>query len=539
MKIINKDTKKALMIAIIIGTLGGLTAIGMFSLSGLMLSRSAFKVPLYTLMVLVATIKLFGVLRAFARYFERLVSHEATFTMLKDIRVETFERLVSDFVNLHAKWQLSTLLERTVNDIEKLQNILLRVIYPPVVALLTTIIVCIIYAFYSIAAVLVIIAAMGIILGVLPFIFSRYMARLTTESEAARSAFMKRLADYQLGREDIDVFDQTGRYLTLLEENQLHYERSVVKEKRAVVFYDFLLNSMSMLAIWGVLYVMAGNTNTMMYASVVMVTITLFELAIPMTNFPFYHQETKRALMNVSSLAEHEPHAGLVPTELLPLELDHLSFTYAGQQRPTLKDISLKVTAGQKVGIIGSSGSGKTTLLHLLAGLYESDMTAASVPLSQLDREAYFKQLNVMQQHNHFFQGTVQENLFSADQDKVNTYLKMLNLSFTADSELNEFGAQLSGGERRRLHFIRMLLRESRLWLLDEPFNGVDVLNRSIMLNKLLTLDATVILISHDVNVLKDFDIIYVMEEGRLTAKGSYHQLHSTGRFKTAEQHML
>ncbi|TDM12218.1 amino acid ABC transporter ATP-binding/permease protein [Macrococcus lamae] len=525
MRIINKETRRALTIAIIIGTIGGLTAIGMFSLSGLMLSRSAFKVPLYTLTILVATIKLFGVLRAFARYFERLISHEATFTMLKDIRVETFDRLISDFVNLHSKWQLSTLLERTVNDIEKLQNILLRVIYPPVVAMLTTVVVCVIYSFYSVESVVVIIIAMTIILGILPFIFSSFMARLTKLTQHTRSAFMKRLTDYQLGREDINVFDQRGHYVKMLNQSQEHYEASLMKEKRMNITYDFLLNLISMLAIWGVLYVVADSSNVIMYASIVMVTITLFELAIPMTNFPFYHQETKQALAHIESLSAGSDQQGDVLTQIFPVELNDVRFTYNDQQRPTLNNITMRIIQGQKIGIIGGSGSGKTTLLHLIAGLYESEQTVAGKSMSSIDREAYFKQLNVMQQHNHFFQGTIQENLFSDDRAEIESYLNHFNLPFHADTEINEFGAQLSGGERRRLHFIRLLMRRSPLWLLDEPFNGVDVHNRNLMLSTLLHLDAAVILISHEVELLKDFDIIYVIHEGRLTAAGSYDEV--------------
>lgn len=148
-KWIDKQTYRSLSLAILIGVIGGLTAIGMFSLSGLMLSKSAYGVPLYSLMILVASIKLLGVVRAVARYFERPISHDATFRMLKEVRVSAFDQLMLDFVNLHQKWRLSELLQRTVNDIEKLQNVLLRVIYPPVVVLLTALNVCVIYAFMT------------------------------------------------------------------------------------------------------------------------------------------------------------------------------------------------------------------------------------------------------------------------------------------------------------------------------------------------------------------------------------------------------
>lgn len=518
---IDKKTYWALIIAILIGTLGGLTAIGMFSLSGLMLSKSAFGAPLYSLMILVVSIKLLGVIRAIARYYERLISHDATFRMLKEVRVNAFDQLMLDFVNLPSKWRLSDLLQRTVNDIEKLQNVLLRVIYPPVVVLLTALAVCLIYTVYDVRAVLVIAGAMLIILFVLPVVTSRVLSRLTRITRENQKQFMDRLSDYTMGREDLAVFDDQHHYETLLLNAQLDYEKSMLRQKQLIAFYDWLLNLFSMLAIWGVLYVMLDGT-VLMYASIVMVTITLFEMAIPMTNFPFYYQETKRAAEQLLSF--DVPEHGKKVMTILPLELQHLSFTYPGQQRPVLKDIDLTIQEGDKIAIVGNSGSGKSTLLHLLTGLYPSDIKVSGQPMTELDRESYFSDLNIMQQYNHFFLGTVQENLFSEDREKIRFYLNEFNLPFEPDSMISEFGNNLSGGERQRLHFIRMLLRKKSLWLLDEPFNGVDVINREKMLKYMLE-QRTSVLISHELEILRDFDMIYMMEDGNLVEAGNFSSL--------------
>lgn len=126
MRWMNEWVNRSIVLSIIIGLLGALTSIGMFSLSGLMLSKSVLNVPLYTLIVLVATIKLFGVVRAICKYFERLISHEATFEMLKNIRVSTVRTLLENFEHIQSDYKLSDVLNRTVNNIEKLQNKLLR-----------------------------------------------------------------------------------------------------------------------------------------------------------------------------------------------------------------------------------------------------------------------------------------------------------------------------------------------------------------------------------------------------------------------------
>ena len=94
---------KDLLLAIVVGVCGSLVALAMFFLSGYMVTQSALGAPLYALMILVVTVKLFGFLRAITRYVERLISHKATFTMLRDIRVQFFGKLVNVIPNVYRK----------------------------------------------------------------------------------------------------------------------------------------------------------------------------------------------------------------------------------------------------------------------------------------------------------------------------------------------------------------------------------------------------------------------------------------------------
>ncbi len=97
-------------------------------------------------MILVVTVKLFGFLRAITRYVERLISHKATFTMLRDIRVQFFGKLVNVIPNVYRKLSSSDLISRMISRVEALQNIYLRVYYPPVVIGLTALVTVIVLA---------------------------------------------------------------------------------------------------------------------------------------------------------------------------------------------------------------------------------------------------------------------------------------------------------------------------------------------------------------------------------------------------------
>lgn len=102
----------------------------MFFLSGYMVTQSALGMPIYALMILVVSVKLFGFLRAITRYVERLLSHRTTFTMLRNIRVQFVKQLFPRVPNIYRKFRSSDLISRMVNKVESLQNIYLRVYYP-------------------------------------------------------------------------------------------------------------------------------------------------------------------------------------------------------------------------------------------------------------------------------------------------------------------------------------------------------------------------------------------------------------------------
>ncbi|QTQ08721.1 ATP-binding cassette domain-containing protein [Macrococcoides canis] len=524
MRWMNEWVNRSIVLSIIIGLLGALTSIGMFSLSGLMLSKSVLNVPLYTLIVLVATIKLFGVVRAICKYFERLISHEATFEMLKNIRVSTVRTLLENFEHIQSDYKLSDVLNRTVNNIEKLQNKLLRVIYPPIIALLTTLTVILIYIQYSMYAVIVIAITMMIMIIVLPNIFAKQLEVVVQNKYEATARYENKLMDYQLHRETIQIFDEHHRFEQQLNQLQEQMEASIAKENKVITMYDFLLNAIAMTAIFLTLTAMLADPSLtrMMYLSLVMVTITLFEMSIPMVHYPYHKAESKRAEDEISQLDYVK--VKKINTAFESLRLNNVSVKKKGL---ILDGIDLEVTKGQRIGIAGRSGSGKTTLAHTILGLNQLDGTyrlndePIALPVDMLSM------WNIATQDNHFIEGTIAENMFiSVSDEKLEELLLHFNLPFKAQSAVEAFGENLSGGEKKRLHFIRMILRNKPLWLLDEPFNGVDNENIEIMMSYLKRNKITLILISHDTELLQEMDEIIVMDAGKIVERGTFQQLY-------------
>lgn len=123
--------RRDMLLSILTGFIAGIAAVSLFSASGLLISRAALTPPIYTLMVIVAIVKLLGVTAAISRYGERYFSHRATFTMLSNIRLRVYEKLEPVASRVLSKIQSGDLMSRIVGDVESLQHVLLRVIYPP------------------------------------------------------------------------------------------------------------------------------------------------------------------------------------------------------------------------------------------------------------------------------------------------------------------------------------------------------------------------------------------------------------------------
>lgn len=522
---LDKATLRKTLYAVIIGIIGAMTAIMMFNFSGIMLSRAAVGASLQSLMLLIVCIKLFGVIRAISKYYERMISHEATFNLLKTLRVNTIRTLLNQLIYLNNKTNIPTLLNRVVTDIEQLQNVLLRVIYPPVIAILTSILTAIIFYQYNIIGVSVMVVAMLLMVVGLPIMFSRWIQRLSNKKNQAYERYRTALYDYRLHIDTVHMFDNNKQFENRVRQLMKTYEQRVYKENRLLSLYESMLDCISMCAIFIGLYWMVtdSNLNELILLSMMMIMITLFEMVMPMVHFPFHHSSSQQSIQNLNQLSTNIPIEEYTSVE--SIQLKSISLT---KENPILKNINLEINVNEKkrIGIIGESGAGKSSLIEVILGLHDIN---GQYILNQCETKTpihLLEAMNVMQQENHFIEGTVSENMFQPVSNEVlDLWLKQLNLPFNHATHIESFGENLSGGEKKRLHFIRLLLRKRPLWLLDEPFEGVDQQNKQIM-QRLLQENANMhILISHDLSDVVDYDQIYVIQDGEMIESGSFNEL--------------
>ncbi|MGB7439476.1 MAG: ABC transporter ATP-binding protein [Coleofasciculaceae cyanobacterium] len=222
------------------------------------------------------------------------------------------------------------------------------------------------------------------------------------------------------------------------------------------------------------------------------------------------------------------------------IELKNITFAYRDRQ-PIIKNLSLKIPAGQTIAIVGSTGSGKSTLVKLLLRLYEvheGTITLDSIEIDKLRLEDLRRAIGLVSQDIFLFHGTVQENIaygsFNASLKQIVAAAKMAE----ADSFINQLpqgyetivgerGQKLSGGQQQRLAIARAILKDPPILILDEATSAVDNETEAAIQRSLekITANRTTIAIAHRLSTVRNADCIYVMEQGKLVEQGRHEQL--------------
>lgn len=214
----------------------------------------------------------------------------------------------------------------------------------------------------------------------------------------------------------------------------------------------------------------------------------------------------------------------------------NVSFSYPGQTRDTLSDVSFEIKAGEKVAILGPIGSGKSTISRLLLGLYQpraGSVMLDGVDIRQIDPGDLRRNIGSVLQDIWLFSGTIRENIASGtirpqDQDLIDAGQVAGVEDFIADhpggydQPLAERGEGLSGGQRQAIALARALIGRPPVLLLDEPTSAMDVKTEAEVIKRLhsATKRDTMIIVTHRTSLLALVDRIIVIENGQVAADG-------------------
>lgn len=271
----------------------------------------------------------------------------------------------------------------------------------------------------------------------------------------------------------------------------------------------------------------------------------------PINQFPTFLAGRKAAAALVEKLAQITEENAAVSGESIEPKLeraiafDHVSFGYEAGS-PVLKDITVSFEAGKKYAIVGGSGSGKTTLLNLLMGGcrgYGGSLTIDGKEVSGIDPDSLYDVMSLIGQNVFLFDDTIRQNITMfrdfPDEDVESAVRRSGLFRVIADKgesyRCGENGAGLSGGERQRVSIARCLLRKTPVLMLDEATAALDNQTAFEVTDAILKLDGlTRIVVTHrlESSLLKRYDGIIVLRDGKIAEQGTFDQLmHQTGYF--------
>jgi len=225
------------------------------------------------------------------------------------------------------------------------------------------------------------------------------------------------------------------------------------------------------------------------------------------------------------------------------IELDRVSFRYGPTEPLVVRDVSLSITPGSTVAIVGRSGSGKSTLAALLLGLHkptEGKIQYDGYDLKELDHKLLRQQLGMVPQHPFIFAGPIRQNIALIDPDIAFDRVVSAARRACVDADIRALpmgyqtivadgGSTLSGGQRQRIALARALLHEPAILLLDEATSSLDATTERAVMTNLTELRSTRIVIAHRLSTIVSADRIVVIEGGRVVEVGKHEELLAQG----------
>lgn len=548
-------------LGIILAIVTLLASIGLLTLSGWFLAASSLAgvAGLYSFnyMLPAAGVRGAAITRTAARYFERLVSHDATFRVLQHLRVFTFSKFITLAPEQLARFRQGELLNRFVSDVDTLDHLYLRVISPLIGAVVVIVVVTCGLAWLDVPLALLLGGIMLLTLLIMPPLFWRLGASAGQHIAQHQASWRLQLTQWITGLSELKIYGAAQLWRSQLDQEEVNWQQAQRQQHRLQALSQSLLLMISGISVTLLLWLSAtgvGDNSApgAFIALFVFCALAAFEALAPVAGAFLPLSQVAIAAQRVQEIIEQPPSI-LFPSEKvvsvsgIKLQIDNVSFSYPQRPEPVLQNFSLALKAGEHLALLGPTGCGKSSLLALMTRGWEAQQGSISlndIAIDEWDEASLRQCISFVTQRVHLFSQTLRDNLLlakpEASDEQLQDVLHQVGLTHLVEQDeglnawMGDGGRPLSGGELRRLAIARALLHDGDLWLLDEPTEGLDATTEQQILALLqrVSVGKTLIMVTHRLSGLDAMDRICVMDQGQIIESGTHAELISkTGRY--------
>lgn len=550
-----KFAKFPLILGLVLMILGLGSSMGLLTVSGWFLAATAIAGlgTLFNFFYPSASVRGLAIGRTVMRYFEKIVTHDATFRILSKLRVQVFEKIIPLSPGVLNRYRNSDLLNRLVSDVDTLDSLYLRLLAPFFTAAFVIIAMMIGLSFVNIPLALGLGLFLLILLIIVPTVFYRLGQEFGERLIQARATYRTQFLEFIQAQAELLLFNAEDKLKEKMSATEKTWQEDQAKEAKLSGFSTALVLFLNGLLISGMLW-FASNADfgtdeyrTAYIALFTFAALAAFEIIMPLGAAFLHIGQVIAAAERVTEIIEQKPLVEFngneeFKTKVRLISAKDLSFSYTGQETLVLKNLTLDLEQGQKTAILGKTGSGKSSLLQLLVRNYDAnqgELLLAEKPISAYSENTLRNQICFLTQRVHVFSDTLRQNLQFASVDEISDekmieVLHQVGLSKLLEQEekglnlwLGDGGRPLSGGEQRRLGLARILLNNAPILLLDEPTEGLDRETERQILRLILqhAENKTLIMVTHRLSSIEQFDKICVIDNGRLIEEGDYNSL--------------
>ncbi len=488
-------------------------------------------------------IRSFMLVRVLSRYAERLVTHEATFRILASIRVWVFAKAIPLAPGRLGEQRSGAVLASVTSDVDALDNLYLRLLTPAIAALAGLAAILIVVGLINPLAALACCAIFVFAALAAPIYALSRAARPSAQANASLAEARAEAADLIDGLAELKAFQADDR---VLERLNTHTNDQLDNEDRAARAgahaAGIIAASGAVAALITFAIAAAFQAPAPLAALAALAVFALFEAAPPLAQAAELFGRTAAAARRLLRLEETRPTAAEpAKSSTAPaasandVSFTKVSLTYPNAPAPAVRDLTLYIQAGARLGLVGPSGAGKSSLFGLLLRFYdpsEGELTLGGVDVTTMRQAAMRARIAYLGQRSELISATVAANLRIAQPHAQDSQLwsalararaddVVRALPEGLDTWIGEDGQLLSGGQARRIALARAFLKDAAILALDEPTEGLDTQTEADIIaalaDELDRAPRTVIIATHRPALLALTDTVARLEDGVLT----------------------